>query len=284
MKVAVTSASGQLGTTIINELIKSIGKENVIGIARTPENAKHLGVEIRKGDYNSHEDFVTALNGIDVVLILSGNDKPENRIQQHRNIIEAAKKNNVTKIVYTSIIGNPEQTAFSPVIKSNRQTEEDIKASGLDWTIGRNSLYIEPDLEYIDNYVKDGKITNCAGDGKCAYTSRGELAVAYTNMVLENKHNNNTYNLAGETITQRQLAEYLNLVYGTNIFFEALSVEAYLVERKEALGEFLGTIIGGIYEGIKNGSFDVISDFEKATGRKHKPILEIIKAYHQENN
>ena len=26
-----------------------MGKENVIGIARTPEKAQHLGVEIRKG-------------------------------------------------------------------------------------------------------------------------------------------------------------------------------------------------------------------------------------------
>lgn len=52
MKIAVTSASGQLGAAIIRHLIPEIGNKNVIGIARTPEKAQHLGIEIRKGDYN----------------------------------------------------------------------------------------------------------------------------------------------------------------------------------------------------------------------------------------
>ena len=49
MKVAVTTASGKLGGEIIKNLISEIGAENVIGIARTPEKAIHLGVEIKKG-------------------------------------------------------------------------------------------------------------------------------------------------------------------------------------------------------------------------------------------
>ena len=48
MKIAVTSASGQLGSSIVKELIKEIGTENVVAIARTPQKAKHLGVEVRK--------------------------------------------------------------------------------------------------------------------------------------------------------------------------------------------------------------------------------------------
>lgn len=52
MKIAVTSASGQLGSAIAKQLIKEIGKDSVIGIARTPEKANHFGIEIRKGDYN----------------------------------------------------------------------------------------------------------------------------------------------------------------------------------------------------------------------------------------
>ncbi|MDF9797245.1 uncharacterized protein YbjT (DUF2867 family) [Catalinimonas alkaloidigena] len=44
MKIAVTSASGQLGSAIVKQLIKEIGKENVIVIARTPSHAESLGV------------------------------------------------------------------------------------------------------------------------------------------------------------------------------------------------------------------------------------------------
>ena len=284
MKIAVTTASGQLGSVIINQLINEIGPANVIGIARTPEKVEYLGIEIRKGDYNNRQEFDIALKGIETVLIVSGMDDPQKRIHQHRNIIEAAKGNGVRKIVYTSIIGDKEETAFSPVIQSNRQTEQDIKNSGLDWAIGRNGLYIEADLEYIDNYIKQGEITNCAGDRKCAYTNRKELAFAYTRMLLEDKHNGHTYKLIGEPVTQTQLAEYINQVYDTNLIYRSVSVDDYLKERKAELGDFMGTIIGGIYEGIRNGAFNVQSDFEKAAGRSHKSVLKIISEFKKEKN
>ncbi|WP_233530728.1 NAD(P)H-binding protein [Gelidibacter salicanalis] len=200
MKIAVTSASGQLGSTIVKELIKEIGKDNVVGIARTPENAKHLGIEIRKADYDNRQDFDKALQDIDAVLLVSGMAEPQKRIQQHRNVIEAAKSNGVKKIVYTSIVGDEEKNAFSPVVQSNRQTEKDVQNSGLNWCIGRNGIYIEPDLEYIDTYLKEGEIRNCAGDGKCTYTSREELGVAYAKILIEEKHNGQVYNLVGDPI------------------------------------------------------------------------------------
>jgi len=281
MKIAVTSANGKLGATIVKNLINEIGKENVIGIARSPEKAQHLGIEIRKGDYNSREDFDAALKGIDAVILLSGMDEPQKRIQQHRNVIDAAVSNGVKKIVYTSIVGDEVKTAFSPVVQSNRQTELDVQNSGLDYVIGRNGIYIEPDLEYIDTYVKDGEIRNCAGEGKCTYTSREELGVAYTKMLTEDKHNGNIYNLVGEAISQSQLAEYINDVFDTQLVYSPVAVSDYLAERKAALGEFIGTVIAGIYEGIKNGANDVPSDFERATGRPHKlpvAMMEIFKS------
>ncbi|SOE19704.1 NAD(P)H dehydrogenase (quinone) [Spirosomataceae bacterium TFI 002] len=283
MKIAVTSANGKLGTSIVNHLIKLVGKENVIGIARTPEKAKHLGIEIRKGDYNNREDLETALQGIDTVMLLSGMDEPQKRIQQHRNVIDAAVSNGVKKVVYTSIVGDEENTAFSPVVQSNRQTEKDIQNSGLQFVIGRNGIYIEPDLEYIDTYVKEGEIRNCAGEGKCTYTSRDELGYAYAKMLTESTHNGFTYNLVGEGITQSQLTTFINQVFGTQLTFNAVSVEDYLAERKAELGEFIGTVIAGIYEGIKNGANDVPSDFEKAAGRPHLSPLAMMESFKKSN-
>ncbi|MDO6737335.1 SDR family oxidoreductase [Wenyingzhuangia sp. 2_MG-2023] len=283
MKIAVTSASGKLGASIVQHLIQEVGKENVIGIARTPERAQFLGVEIRKGDYNSREDFNLALQGIDKVLLISGMDEPQKRIEQHRNVIEAAKNNGVAKIVYTSIVGAEEGNAFSPIVQTNRQTERDVIESGLDYVIGRNGIYIEPDLEYLDTYKKEGEIRNCAGEGKCTYTSRQELGYAYAKILIENKHNGQTYNLVGKPITQAQLADYINQVYGTELKFNSISEKDYLVERKTELGDFIGTIIAGIYQGIKNGANDISSDFEKATGRKHISALEMIQEFKTKN-
>jgi len=283
MKIAVTSASGKLGGAIIKALLQEIGKENVVGIARNTSKVEHLGVEVRKGDYNYREDFNEALQGIDKVLLISGMDKPEKRITQHQNVIEAAKQNGVQKMVYTSIIGDKENTAFSPVVQSNRQTEDDVRNSGMDFIIGRNGIYIEPDLEYIDTYINEGGITNCAADGKCGYTSRQELGYAYSQLLLNDNLNGKTLNLVGEGITQSQLADYINQVYGTTLPFKDISVEAYKRERQSALGDFLGTIIAGIYEGIRSGANDVTSDFETAAGRPHKSALELIQHYRLAN-
>ena len=197
---------------------------------------------------------------------------------------QLVKKNKVTKIVYTSIVGAEENNAFSPIVQTNRQTEKDIRESGLEWVIGRNGIYIEPDLEYLDTYIKEGEIRNCAGNGKCTYTSRVELGYAYAKMLLENKHNRNTYNLVGDAITQTELTNYINEVFDTKLVFNAVSKEAYLEERKAALGDFIGTVIARIYQGINEGANDVNSDFEKATGRKHASPIEMMTNFKLNSN
>ncbi len=61
--------------------------------------------------------------------------------------------------------------------------------------------------------------------------------------------------------------------------FNSVTVENYAKERKAALGNFMGTVIAGIYEGILNDAYNVSSDYATASGRPHKSILSIIKAF-----
>ena len=269
MKVAVTAVSGQLGSAIVQQLIGKIGDDNVVGTARAISKAEHLGITLHPGDYNSKSDFVTAFNGVDVVMILSGMDAPERRVEQHRNIIHAARDAEVRKIVYTSIVGDDGNSTFDVIIQSNRQTEQDIRESGLEWSIGRNGLYIEPDVEYMETYKNDGKIANCAGDGLCSYTTREELAYAYVQMILNEDRNSQTYNLSGEAITQQQLTTYLNMAFGTRLVYEEMTNEAYLAFQQEVNGDFLGKVIAGIYTKIRNGEFNIQSEFKAAAGRNH---------------
>ena len=269
-KIAVTAASGKLGSEIAKATVEIVGKENVVGLARTPSKAASLGVEIRPGDYTSLDQLKSSLQGVDSLLLVSGMDAPDKRIEQHRNVINAAKYAGVSKIVYTSIQGAEEDTAFSPIVQSNRQTEEDVRNSGLEWVVGRNGIYIEPDIEYIETYKQRGEIANCAGDGLCGYTTRGELAFAYARMLTESKHNGQTYNLHGEAITQQQLADYLNTAFGTDLKYREMSVAEYREERVEELGEFMGNIIAGIYAGIRTGACNNESHFENAAGRPHQ--------------
>lgn len=276
MNIAVTAASGQLGHAIIDSLLQLTQQNdalghNIIALARRPQNVKGLDVEVRPGDYDQPSRLEDSLTGIDTLLLVSGMTDPKDRIPQHRNVINAAKKMGVKKIVYTSIQGADEGNAFSPVVQSNRQTEQDVIHSGLEWVIGRNGIYIEPDIEYIESYRKLGVISNCAGNGKCGYTTRSELGFAYAKMLLEDKHNGQTYNLHGEAITQAQLASYLNQAFATQLVYHPASSDEFLADRTSELGEFIGTVITGIYQGINQGYVDNNSHYQQASGREHLP-------------
>lgn len=267
---AVTAVSGHLGRAIAEKLIALPGDASVIGLARTPGKVTGLAIEVRPGDYDRLEQLQASLAGVDALVIVSCMAPPEERIQQHRNVIDAARAAGVKKLVYTSIIGPEERTAFSPVVQSNRQTEADIRASGLDWAIGRNGIYIEPDIEYIDSYKTRGEIANSAGTGKCGYTTRSELAHAYAVLLTRDVLNGGTYDLNGTPITQEQLAGYLNRTFGTDLYYRVMTPEDYFADRSAELGDFFGPIIGGIYEGIRQGTYDRPGHYAEVTGRPHQ--------------
>ncbi len=279
MKIAVTAANGALGSEIISNLIKKINIDDIVALARTPSKVRVKGLKVMEGDYNIKSHFVEAFTGINTVIIISGMDHPDNRIVQHQNIIKAAVENGVRKLVYTSIIGIDGTTNFDPIVKSNRKTESDIINSGLDYAIGRNGLYIEPDIEYIDNYIREGKIVNCAGNGLCSYTTRGELAHAYTQMALDSTKNGSIYNLTGEAISQTKLTDLFNQFLGTNLIFEDIEPEKYLEIQKKRNGEFLGSVIAGIYTKIRNGEFNVKSDYQQAADKEHISWVDYLKKY-----
>ena len=270
MTIAVTAVSGQLGRAVVEALARLEPAQTVVGLARTPERVEGLDIDVRPGDYADTHQLSTSLKGVTTLLLVSGNEQPEERIRQHRNVLDAAKAAGVGKVVYTSVQGAEEGTAFSPVVQSNRQTEVDVRNSGMDWVIGRNGIYIEPDIESIDDYVAEGEVANCAGDAMCGYTTRSELAEAYARMLTQSAHNGRTYRLHGQPITQVQLVESINRTFQTQLVYRSMAVEEYREDRVAALGEFIGSVITGIYEGIRNGAHDNPSDFTAATGRPHQ--------------
>lgn len=283
MKIAVTAASGALGEATLKSLISQIGIENAIGIARNPERIKEWVFNKREGNYNSRSQFLEALKGIDTVILITSNDKPENRLKQHINVIDAAKQAGVSRIIFTGIIGKINGSFFDPFKQSALDTEDYLKNTGISYVVARNGLYIDPDLEAIKDYIADGCITNSAGEGKVSYTSRDELAYAYTKIACDPTIKNITVNLAGEAITQNELAAKINQVYNTTLNYKPVTVESYLQDRINAFkDEYFAKIIAGIYDDISRGHFEVSSDFKKVTGRDHKSILDIIKE-HKEN-
>lgn len=277
-KVAVTGASGSLGRAIL-EALASHEQVSSIAVARTPSKVQGLKAEVRRGDYDDPSSLAEAFSGVDVVVLVSGNTAPEPRLKQHQQAIDAAKAAGVQRLSYTGILAEGTDSDFGGIQRMSLETEAYLKQSGLGWSIGQNGIYIEPDLEYIDKYVAAKKIWNSAGEGRCAYTNRAELAAAYARMATEPRYDGKVYKLTGEPITQSELVQLINKVFGTSLVYESLSVEDYRKDQKEALGEHMGTIIAGIYEGIRNGDFDVASDFAAVMDRPHQSPEQMMRTF-----
>jgi NAD(P)H dehydrogenase (quinone) len=284
MKVGVTAASGQLGSLLLPELVRLVGAENVVAIARDPAKVSTPGIETRKGDYEIGKDWLAALAGLDTVILISSPTDPEgkkDRVQMHRNVIQGARSVSVRKLLYSSVIGNGREkdTLYAPVAAINRQTEQELQDSGLEWVIPRNGLYLEFDVAHIVNAASTGEVfRNNGGDGRCGYITRDEIAVATAQLAIDDKHNGNIYNIIGECHTQAELVKMVNEVHGLSVRYEAITDEECFAKLEPVRGETVANMLTGCYQCIRNGTFDVPSDFEAATGRPAKSVTQQIAA------
>lgn len=181
MKIAVTGANGQLGRFIVDKLKAKIGAENVIALVRRPGAAKDLGVEVRLADYDRPETLDVALQGVDKLMLVSSSEVGK-RVQQHRNVVNAAKKNAVQHIVYTSIVGADHSTLA--VAKEHPATEKDIKDTQIAYTILRNDWYHENYTASVPAAIANGAFYGCAGDAKISSATREDYAEAAVAVLL----------------------------------------------------------------------------------------------------
>ena len=67
--------------------------------------------------YANTPEVVEALKGIDVLLMVSARENPE-RVEEHKEFLDAAKLAGVEHIVYTSFYGADEKATFHLVSRS----------------------------------------------------------------------------------------------------------------------------------------------------------------------
>lgn len=111
MKILVTGGGGFLGTWIIKELLKN-PTYLVTNFSRNNySHLEDLGVPTIRGDLTNTEDVEHAISqGFDAIFHVASKvgmwGKPEAfdsiNVEGTRNVIESAKKNGVTRLVYTS--------------------------------------------------------------------------------------------------------------------------------------------------------------------------------------
>lgn len=280
MKIAVTAASGRLGHAILRELGGESAGNSIVAIARSPDRVRTPGVEKRTGDYQSVASMTAALAGIDTAILISAPiEKGTDRGLFHRNVIEAARAAGVGTLVYTSVIGidTEDDTLYAASQQVHRGTEAALRASGLNWILVRNGLYLELDLQHIIAADRVGVYSNPAGEGRAPYITIDELAYGTARVATGSGHHGRVYNLVGECVSQGDLVGMANRVFGLHVRYQPVSDAVYLGQRTTERGEAVARMLTGCFQCIRKGAFDVPSHFEAAAGRPPKTLRAMME-------
>lgn len=278
MKIAVTGATGHLGTLVVEELKKRVPNENIVALVRTPGKASALEVEVRAFDYNQPETMTAALAGVDRLVLISSNEIGQ-RARQHFNVIEAAGKAGVEWIVYTSLL-HADSTTLN-LAGEHMTTEEALKASGINYTILRNGWYTENYTDSIGGALAGGAFIGSAGNGKISSAARVDYGEAAAVAITDESHKGKVYELAGDDYyTLADLAAEISNQTGTNIPYRNLTEAEYtkILESFEIPAGFAAAIASWDVSASKDDLFDDSHQLSALIGRPTTPLADSVKA------
>jgi NAD(P)H dehydrogenase (quinone) len=277
MTIGITGATGQLGRLVVGKLKAKVPANELIALVRNPAKAKDLGVTVREADYDRPETLAPALQGIDTLLMISASEIGK-RLRQHHNVIEAAKKAGVKRIVYTSLL-HADQSPID-LASEHLPTENEIKASGIPYTILRNGWYTENYTGSIGGALAGGAFLGSAGDAKISSAAREDFADAAVAAVTGKGHEGKTYELAGDTAwTLNDLAQEISRQTGRSIPYRNLPESDYATAL-EGFGipkPIAGAIAGWDTAASKGGLYDDSHQLSKLIGRPTTPLSETVR-------
>ncbi|MFI7552789.1 NAD(P)H-binding protein [Micromonospora sediminimaris] len=237
--IMVTGANGQLASLTLRELA---GRDvPALGASRTPSAAQ------RRLDFD--EPASLDLTGVSILVLVSAGYAEDDRvIVRHRAVIDAAVRDGVRHVVYTSLTGAGDHLGFA---LAHRATERMIRASGLGWTILRNGLYAEL-FGALLTWVPDG-LESAFGDGALCAVARADLAAAAAVVASHpTTHAGRIYDLVGTPITAAGIAGRLGVTHRT------IGLDEYRAQllADDTLLPFQPPMLASIATSVRHGFLD----------------------------
>lgn len=257
-KLCVTGATGQLGSLVIDTLLKTVPANAIVAGVRDPAKAAAIalrdkGVEVCVADYTRPETLASAFEGVDRLLLISGNEIGK-RKEQHRNVISAAKDAGMDLIAYTSIL----HADTSPLLlaEEHRDTEAALAESGVPFVLLRNGWYTEVFTWRIPLALEHGTFLGAAGDGRISSAARADYARAAASVLADGDHAGHVYELAGDTaFTLAELVAMVSEASGKAIAYENLSPDDFNAAAvKAGVSEMVATVLSNTDAGIAKGA------------------------------
>lgn len=263
--IIVTGATGQLGRLVIAALLKTTPAAQIVAAVRDVEKAGDLaaqGVIVRQADYSKPVSLDAAFQGAGKILLISSNELGQ-RVQQHQNVIDAAKRAGAGLLAYTSLLHA--DTSPLGLAVEHRGTEAAIRASGLAFSILRNGWYLENYTGSLGAALEHGAVLGSAGEGLIAAAGRADYAAAAAAVLTSTTPPAPVYELAGDQpFTLAQLAAELARQSGKAVVYQHMpeaEYKAFLlsVGLPEVVAELLANSDAGAAQGALDGAGHALS-------------------------
>ena len=275
--IAVGGATGEVGGRVARLLAQAGVRQRLIvrDAARAPQLSGAEPIQI--GGYEDAEGMRGALDGVDAFLLVPGHETTD-RVSAHRVAIEAAAQADVGRVVQLSFTGAAEDATFT-YARHHWATEQDLKASGLPWTIAHMNFY----LDVLPHFVlSTGDLAGPAGDGRLAAVARDDVAAAVAALLTGDGHAGRTYELTSrEALTFGEIAVAMARHSGKPITYLRETVDEAYASRAhyEATDvEREGWVT--TYTAVAAGELEAISgDVQALTGRAPQTLAEWLAAH-----
>jgi NAD(P)H dehydrogenase (quinone) len=278
--IAVTGATGHLGRLVVTGLLDAgVPAGEVVAVVRTPEKAADLadrGVQVRQASYTEPAALVAALQGVDRLLLVSGSEVGQ-RVEQHTNVLEAAKATGVGLVVYTSA-PKADDTPL-PLAPEHIATERLIADSGIPAVILRNNWYFENYDQQITEAARTGELVGSADGGRIAAATRADFAAGTVALLTADRPETGVLELGGdEAWTLADLAVAIAAETGREVTYRDLSPEEHVRALVAAgLPEGTAQFVAGLDQAIAQGALDTGSHaLSELTGRPTTTLAEYV--------
>ncbi|MDI1290150.1 MAG: NAD(P)H-binding protein [bacterium] len=270
----ITGATGQLGSTVLSQVLQRSEAKDVAVLVRDEAKASHLaraGVSVVIGDYDDPGALERAFVDVDRVLLIAGTE-PGRRVEQHQNVIDAAKGAGVGLLGFTSrslrSIGSSRNTLMADYF----DTEERIRRGGVPHVIFRNGLYLDTVPIFVGgDGVRETGIALPAGSGKVAFALRRELGEAIANAMIDLPASDRTVVLSAPSAHGfGEIAAELSAIFGSAVGYLATSEEEYVAQAVDrGVPEQAARRALGFFADIRDNQLDETSvDFAALLGRE----------------
>ncbi|WP_148613643.1 NAD(P)H-binding protein [Nocardioides rubriscoriae] len=276
--LALTGSTGALGGLVAPALANLRPRL----IVRDPTRAPRLGLEVRTATYADGAAATAALEGVEVLLMVSAAESDRRR-EEHRTFIAAAVRAGVRHVVYTSFVGAAPDATFA-LARDHHDAEAALReaheSSGTAFTLLRDNFY----LDVLPSFAgPDGALRGPAGDGAVAAVARADVADVLVAVLREPAaHAGATYTLTGpEALTLDDVAERAGAVLGLRLRYEPETVEEAWASRRAAypdapdwqLDAWVST-----YTAIADGSCAAVcDDVRRLTGHAPRTLEQALR-------